>query len=93
MVQPDIKNNIGKFIEIIQGLDSALNESFAEAASLMRKLGRESHPSKAEYLRWPLFEEVQEDTRVLVRVSGRFWRCNPGGSRSQNAAEVGGELT
>jgi hypothetical protein len=103
MVQPDVKSDIGKFIETIQGIDSALNESlnalpkaavgsqdwsahadilklahfvlterFAEAASLMRKLGRKNRPSKAEYLGWPLFEEFRKTPEFLSALQDFF---------------------
>jgi hypothetical protein len=98
MVQPDVKSDIGKFIETIQGIDSALNESlnalpkaavgsqdwsaradilklahfvlterFAEAASLMRKLGRKNRPSKAEYLGWPCLRSSERHRSFYPR--------------------------
>ncbi|MGE5323271.1 MAG: hypothetical protein ACM3SW_10430 [Actinomycetota bacterium] len=46
--------------EILQLACCVLHEHFEDAANLMRRLGRENRPSKAEYLRWPLFEQFRK---------------------------------
>jgi hypothetical protein len=46
--------------DILKLANSVLTEQFKDAASLMRKIGKENRPSRAEYLRWPLFEEFRK---------------------------------
>lgn len=58
--------------DILKLAHSVLTERFAEAASLMRKLGRENRPSKAEYLRWPLFEEFRKTPEFLSAFQDVF---------------------
>ncbi|HLK54648.1 MAG TPA: hypothetical protein VKU42_14400 [Candidatus Angelobacter sp.] len=58
--------------DILKLAHFVLTERFAEAASLMRKLGRENRPSKAEYLRWPLFEEFRKTPEFLSAFQDVF---------------------
>jgi hypothetical protein len=46
--------------DILKLANSVLTEQFEDAAGLMRKIGKDNRPSRAEYLRWPLFEEFRK---------------------------------
>ena len=49
-----------------------LTEQFEEAAQLMRTIGKDGRPNKAEYLRWPLFEEFRKTQEFTSAFSDLF---------------------
>lgn len=58
--------------EILQLACCVLSEHFEDAAALMRRLGRENRPSKAEYLRWPLFEQFRKTAQFSSAFKDLF---------------------
>jgi len=68
--------------DILKLAYSVLSEQFAEAATLMRKIGSTSRPSKNEYLRWPLFTKFRTTTEFAAAFRETF------GSITLSEAEV-----
>ncbi|HLJ91485.1 MAG TPA: hypothetical protein VKZ53_32095 [Candidatus Angelobacter sp.] len=49
-----------------------LTEQFAEAAAVMRRIGKDSRPTRGEYLRWPLFAEFRKSAEFGAAFKDLF---------------------
>lgn len=52
--------------DILQLANLVLTEQFQQASVLMRKIGKDSRPSKNEYLRWPLFDQFRKRPEFIA---------------------------